>query len=73
MPTYTYNCGKHEFELLVPRFEGSESVLCEEPDEDGKAKLLTYDGETIVCGRWATRQDDKSVPARRNPDRGIQR
>jgi len=75
MPKFVYKCPKgHEFEFIAPRFEGYETVMCEEPSGSPTAKILTDDGEVLVCGRKAKRDLVKSSnPARRNPDHGIQR
>jgi len=72
MPKFVYRCPKgHEFDALVPKYEGYEAVMCEEADDDPTAKILTNDGEILVCGREAVRQDHKSIPGRRNPAHGI--
>ena len=72
MPKFVYRCEKgHEFDALVPRYEGYEALTCEEADDDPTAKILTNDGEVLVCGRDAIRVDEKSIPSRRNPAYGI--
>jgi hypothetical protein len=75
MPKFVYRCPKgHEFEFIAPRFEGYETVICEEPSSSPTAKILTDDGEILVCGRKAKRDLVKSSnPARRNPEHGIQK
>jgi hypothetical protein len=74
MPKFVYRCEKgHEFDAIVSRYEGFDTLMCEEADDDPTAKILTNDGEQLVCGRDAHRIDEKSVPSRRNPEHGIQR
>lgn len=74
MPKFVYRCEQgHEFEALVPRYEGYDALMCEEQDADPTAKILTNDGEQLVCGRDAKRMDEKSVPLKRNPEHGIQK
>jgi hypothetical protein len=74
MPKFFYRCPHgHEFERLVPRFDGHETVLCEIPDTMGRVKILEDDGiDIVVCGQDAKRQHEKSIPAKRAPYHGIQ-
>jgi predicted nucleic acid-binding Zn ribbon protein len=74
MPQYTYRCEEgHEFTQLVQSFVDSETRMCFQPSDNPTCKILEAGGgEHFVCGRTAYRQDDKSVPAKRNPAYGIQ-